>query len=36
LGALEDRRGGELTGGGADGATDSGGGARRGNDARFK
>jgi hypothetical protein len=36
LGALEDGRGGELTGGGADGATDGGGGARRGNGARFK
>jgi hypothetical protein len=36
LGALEDGRGGELTGGGADGAADSGGGARRGKGARFK
>jgi hypothetical protein len=30
LGALEDGRGGEFAGGGADGTTDSGGGARRG------
>jgi hypothetical protein len=29
LGALEDGRGGEFTGGGADGAVDSGGGTRR-------
>jgi hypothetical protein len=30
LGALEDERGGEFTDGGVDGATDGGGGARRG------